>query len=90
MNVSTDWGLGSSGAAVLDACGNAIGHVSAVNPMSLDDDGGKSPRTTKTTPPASKAEPADEPETDEGTILVMHEAIPVRGVKLLIEAMQKP
>jgi hypothetical protein len=30
MNVSTDWAPGSSGAAVLDGCGNAIGHVTEI------------------------------------------------------------
>jgi hypothetical protein len=33
LNVSTDWAPGSSGAAVLDACGNAIGHVTSIMPM---------------------------------------------------------
>lgn len=36
MNVSTDWAPGSSGAAVLDDRGNAIGHVSTIS--TLDDD----------------------------------------------------
>jgi len=31
MNVSTDWAPGSSGAAVIDSCGNAIGHVSRIS-----------------------------------------------------------
>lgn len=31
MEVSTDWAEGSSGAAVVDECGNAIGHVSEVS-----------------------------------------------------------
>ncbi len=30
MNVSTDWAPGSSGSAVLDECGNAIGHVALI------------------------------------------------------------
>lgn len=30
LNVSTDWAPGSSGAAVLDACGNAVGHVGSI------------------------------------------------------------
>lgn len=33
MNVSTEWAPGSSGAAILDQCGNAIGHVSTISPM---------------------------------------------------------
>ena len=31
IEVSCQWGSGSSGAAVLDDCGNAIGHVSTVS-----------------------------------------------------------
>lgn len=31
MDVSTDWAPGSSGAAVMDECGNAIGHVSEIS-----------------------------------------------------------
>jgi hypothetical protein len=30
LNVGTDWAPGSSGSAVLDVCGNAIGHVSTI------------------------------------------------------------
>jgi hypothetical protein len=33
MNVSTDWAPGSSGCAVLDSRGNAVGHVSTINPQ---------------------------------------------------------
>ena len=31
INVSTDWAPGSSGSAVLDDCGNAIGHVTKIS-----------------------------------------------------------
>ena len=31
INVSTDWAAGSSGSAVLDECGNVIGHVSTIS-----------------------------------------------------------
>lgn len=34
MEVSTDWAPGSSGAAVVDQCGNAIGHVSEISSAS--------------------------------------------------------
>jgi thiol-disulfide isomerase/thioredoxin len=33
MNVSTDWGPGSSGAAVLDTFGNVIGHVATITSL---------------------------------------------------------
>ena len=40
LHVSTDWAPGSSGSPVLDQCGNAIGHVSMIAPMSgMTDDG---------------------------------------------------
>jgi hypothetical protein len=31
LNVSTDWAPGSSGSAVLDECGNVIGHVANIS-----------------------------------------------------------
>ncbi|MFZ4767040.1 MAG: S1 family peptidase [Roseimicrobium sp.] len=34
--VSTDWAPGSSGSAVVDACGNAVGHVSVIEPVLED------------------------------------------------------
>ncbi len=34
LDVTTDWAPGSSGAAVLDDCGNAIGHVTAISTLS--------------------------------------------------------
>ena len=34
INVGTDWAPGSSGSAVLDQCGNAIGHVSTIGVLS--------------------------------------------------------
>lgn len=51
MNVGTSWAPGSSGAAVLDQCGNAIGHVAAI--WSLSDDGYVLPPETD--------DPEDEP-----------------------------
>lgn len=64
MNVSTDWAPGSSGAAVVDACGNAIGHVSTIAPM-----------VQQQGDPAHR-EPA--------TVITLHEAIPARAVKRLL------
>lgn len=34
LDVTTDWAPGSSGAAVLDECGNAIGHVTSITSLS--------------------------------------------------------
>lgn len=44
MNVSTDWAPGSSGGAVLDECGNAIGHVSTISPLRESEPGDESDR----------------------------------------------
>ncbi len=38
LNVSTDWAPGSSGSAVLDEYGNAIGHVSTIAAVSDDEE----------------------------------------------------
>lgn len=38
INISTDWAPGSSGSAVLDECGNAIGHVSTIATVSEQED----------------------------------------------------
>jgi len=45
MEVSTDWAPGSSGAAVLDECGNAIGHVSEISSASTSRGRGYNPNS---------------------------------------------
>lgn len=79
INVSTDWAPGSSGAAVLDACGNAIGHVAVINALSGD----------KPSRPGANPAGTAGPSRAKETMIVLHEAIPARGVKLLVEAMGK-
>jgi hypothetical protein len=44
MNVSTDWAPGSSGCAILDACGNAIGQVSTISPERESEPGAEDDR----------------------------------------------
>lgn len=44
MNVSTDWAPGSSGCAILDACGNAIGQVSTISPERESEPGAQGDR----------------------------------------------
>jgi S1-C subfamily serine protease len=73
MNVSTDWAPGSSGAAVLDTCGNAIGHVSLIN--AEEDD---APGDSKDDPRASGG----------GTLIVFHDAVRAADVLALIKAPQ--
>jgi thiol-disulfide isomerase/thioredoxin len=74
LNVSTDWAIGSSGAAIVNMYGNVVGHVARIRPMGLG-------RTTGN-------EAQDRQRRDAGTsvgptVLVMHEAIPARGVMAL-------
>ncbi len=44
LNVSTDWAPGSSGSAVLDDCGNVIGHVSTISAIEDDEGADENPR----------------------------------------------
>jgi len=67
LNVSTEWAPGSSGAAIVDACGNAIGHVSTIETLGnkkKDDAGGGGNQT----------------------MITLHEAVPARGVMLLLKS----
>jgi hypothetical protein len=85
LNVSTDWAPGSSGAAVLDACGNVIGHVSTIS--ALHEAPGRSPKRT--------ADEKDEPDKHakgirSDPLITLHEAIPARGVLLLAKSMDPP
>jgi peptidoglycan hydrolase-like protein with peptidoglycan-binding domain len=86
INVSTDWAPGSSGAAVLDTCGNAIGHVSTINtlgrPAGVAPDFG--PATTEASTRPNRFQGANQPPA---TYVVLHEAVPALGVRLLAESM---
>jgi hypothetical protein len=90
INVSTDWAPGSSGAAVLDACGNVIGHVSRITTevAPMRSERSEPPATAPTTRPDRVARPPVH-----ATQIVFHEGIPARGVMLLIKqinAQSKP
>jgi len=73
MNVSTDWAPGSSGAAVLDGFGNAIGHVTAI--------------TAETDEPPQD-EDADKPRHNGETLIVFHDAVRAADVLALIKPPQ--
>ena len=82
INVSTDWAPGSSGSAVLDACGNVICHVSRISTevAPVRAERSEPPATAPTTRPDRAARPPAV-----GTQIVFHEGIPARGVMLLIK-----
>ena len=105
MNVGTDWAPGSSGAAVLDQCGNAIGHVAAIwslsddayfAPLGTDDseEESKEPRPAPKDPrPMDSAETMPEEKAEEpaaGPVLItLHEAIPAAPIIKLVEGMKE-
>lgn len=97
VQVSTAWAQGSSGSAVLDLCGNVIGHVSEVQTMLDDTDPGLDPEEPPAEKPITKtddkpkAESQPEMKLDEtteppGTVIVFHDAIAASNVKALIKA----
>jgi hypothetical protein len=73
LETSTDWAPGSSGAAVLDAFGNAIGHVSEIESVLEDQPEmpGKKQQQERLVLP--------------GTVIIFHDAISARQVKALVE-----
>ena len=89
VNVSTDWAPGSSGAAVLDECGNAIGHVSTISPMSEDEGStAPAPDAPKRAGKGKTAQPRAG-RFNGATLITLHEAIPARGVIALARAMNE-
>jgi hypothetical protein len=69
MNVSTDWAPGSSGSAVLDRFGNAVGHVCRISAQGIN----PSPETTTSTNHTAQ------------TAIVFHEAACAADVRALIK-----
>lgn len=65
MNVSTEWAPGSSGAAIVDHFGNAIGHVTAITPHT------RAMRAES----GSKSESKEDTPATPRTLLVFHEAV---------------
>ncbi len=74
LNVTTDWAPGSSGSAVLDELGNAIGHVTTI--------------TTLPSVPTPKAGDSTSPKA-ERTLITLHEAVSARDVLALIQKPSK-
>lgn len=83
LNVSTDWAPGSSGSAVLDRCGNVIGHVSTISPL------GEGPRSAPV--PPGKADGKNAAKADRfggATLITLHEAAPARSVLSLARTLR--
>ncbi len=94
MHVSTDWAPGSSGAPVLDACGNVVGHVAVISSFQRN--------TAPPEPVKGKPAPTDPnnakddghaqapvapPSGGGATMMTLHEAVPARAVRLLAESL---
>lgn len=83
VNVSTDWAPGSSGAPVLDQFGNAIGHVAVIHSLS-----------NNSKPPSNPAQDGENEANQRGrqprpggpTMIILHDAVPARAVRLLAES----
>jgi len=101
LHVSTDWAPGSSGAPVLDACGNVVGHVAVIS--SFQKPPSTSPRPAPRTGPAKQAPKDGDPKGEDEdhqpqpiappapagagpTMMNLHEAVPARAVRLLAQS----
>jgi hypothetical protein len=85
IHVSADWAPGSSGAALMDTCGNAIGHVSVIDPLVSDD---PLPPVEKAVKPGKKSPKAPPPPPADNSVLItLHEAVSAKGVRMLAESM---
>jgi hypothetical protein len=69
LQVNTDWAPGSSGSAVLDICGNVVGHVSEIESV-LEDPSPDAKRAAR---------------QSRGTMIVFHDAIAASNVLSLIK-----
>ncbi len=73
IEVGTDWAPGSSGAAVLDAYGNAVGHVSTIEAV-MEEPGDSAKKKKK-----------NKPIQPTGTLIIFHDAISAKHVKELVK-----
>lgn len=74
VETTTDWAPGSSGSALVDAQGNAVGHVSEIQPV-LEDPLPVRRGKAKASPGAERAR---------ATHIIFHQAIAVREVRSLV------
>jgi len=69
--VSTDWAPGSSGSAILDSCGNVVGHVDTVQTFASKKKPARDGKSTTEPLPA---------------VLTLHFAVPASNVRTLLES----
>lgn len=79
VNFGTDWAPGSSGAPILDQCGNVAGHVSSIHPLSRPQ-----PDTQTAQDKSEAKEPKQPVPSFNPPLITVHEGIPARGVMALI------
>jgi len=79
VNVSTDWAPGSSGAAILDECGNVAGHVARISSIFND------PHAPGVADRADRADRADSAGARPATLMNLHEAVPAKSVLAVIK-----
>lgn len=78
VNFGTDWAPGSSGAPILDRCGNVAGHVSSIHALSR-------PQKNRPTMGEKTNQSGSLPLTPfNPPLITIHEGIPARGVLALI------
>jgi len=78
VNFGTDWAPGSSGAPILDRCGNVAGHVSSIHALSR-------PQEYRPTMEEKTNQSGSLPSVPPNLPLItVHEGIPARGVLALI------
>ena len=79
VNFGTDWAPGSSGAPILDQCGNVAGHVSSIHPLS------RPQPDMQMTQNETQEKDLKRPGTKfNPPLITVHEGIPARGVMALI------
>lgn len=99
MDVDMPWAPGSSGAALLDRCGNAIGHVSEIRTLNNGLPAPGMPGAMSAAEGQKRRDGEEQEEEQEqpatlgdlearNTMITLHVAVPVRGVQFL--ATQKP
>ncbi len=88
MDVSVNWSPGSSGAAVVDECCSIMAHVSKISTLTGPAMDRPAPRAGGPTTREGDG-PASNPARSGAvaTYIPLHEAAPVRGLRLLVDAM---